>query len=96
MSTRIAQVESGIARVLSNAIHDMRDPRLPLVVTVEHVRVTTDLGYARVFVSSIGDNAEVLAALEHAKGFLQRQLAHELPMRRTPLLSFHDSSEKLF
>jgi ribosome-binding factor A len=95
MSTRTAQVEANIARVLSGVIHDMRDPRLPLVVTVEAVRVTADLGYARVFISSLGNNTEVLAALEHGKGFLQRQLAQELPMRRTPLLSFHDASETL-
>ncbi len=93
MSTRTSQVESGIARVLSGAIHDMQDPRLPLVVTVERVRITPDLLHARVFISSIGDTARVVEALEHARGHLQREIAHGMKLKRTPILEFHAVSD---
>jgi ribosome-binding factor A len=89
MSQRTSQVESGIARVLSGAIHDLQDPRLPLVVTVERVRITPDLLHARVFISSIGDTVKAVEALEHARGHLQREIAHVMKLKRTPLLEFH-------
>ena len=96
MNTKKTQIETSMARVLSRAIHDLQDPRLPLVVTVEGVRVTPDLLYAKVFVSSLGDNTQVLEVLGHAKGHLQHEIAVELRLRRTPQLSFHDASNVMF
>ena len=78
-------------RVLSDAIHDLRDPRIPVVVTIEAVRVSADLQHARVFVSALGDTGELLAALNHARGFLQARLAGDLNLRRTPNLAFYDA-----
>lgn len=88
MSNRTSQVEAAISRVLSEAMHDLNDPRVPLVVTVEAVRVTADLQQARVIVSAIGDVNQLVAALEHARGFLQHRVADELKLRRTPILAF--------
>lgn len=88
MSTRVAQVEAAVARVLSEAVHELRDPRIPLVVTIERVKVSADLQHAKVWVSALGDLEPVVAALEHAKGFLQRRLSAELNLRRTPALAF--------
>jgi ribosome-binding factor A len=88
MSQRIAQVEAAIERVLSRAIPELSDPRLPMIITIERVQITPDLLHARVFVSSLGDTEPVVAALNHAKGFLQRQIAHDIRLKRTPLLEF--------
>jgi ribosome-binding factor A len=93
VSTRTAQVEAAVTRVLSEAIHDLRDPRIPVVVTIEAVRVSADLQHARVYVSAIGDMTDLLAALEHARGFLHRRLAGELNLRRTPTLTFFEAGE---
>jgi ribosome-binding factor A len=92
MSQRTAQVESAISRVLSAAIPSLNDPRLPIIVTVERVRITPDLLHAKVAVSAMGEIAPVLEALNHAKGYLQRQVAGELRLKRTPLLEFIDGS----
>jgi ribosome-binding factor A len=92
VSQRVAQVESHVARVLAAAIPTLNDPRLPLIVTVERVRVTPDLLHARVAVSCIGEVAPVLEALNRAKGYLQRQIAAELRLKRTPLLEFVDGT----
>jgi ribosome-binding factor A len=89
MSQRTAQVEASIARALSSAIHELHDPRLPIIVTVERVRISADLLHAKVFISSIGDTGQAVEALDHAKGYLQRQIAAELKLKRTPLLEFH-------
>ncbi|MFN3266711.1 MAG: 30S ribosome-binding factor RbfA [Deinococcales bacterium] len=88
MSQRTAQIEAAIERVLARAIPELSDPRLPLIVTIERVQITPDLLHAKVFISSLDDVAPVVEALNHAKGFLQRQIAHEIRLKRTPLLEF--------
>jgi ribosome-binding factor A len=88
MSQRVAQVEAAIERVLSRAIPELSDPRLPIIVTIERVQITPDLLHARVYISSLGEIEPVVAALNHAKGFLQRQIAHDIRLKRTPLLEF--------
>jgi ribosome-binding factor A len=92
MSQRSSQVESTIARVLSNAIHELNDPRLPIVITIDRVQISTDLMNAKVFVSGLGEVAPMLEALNGAKGLLQRAIAREVRMKRTPLLEFLDAA----
>ncbi len=90
------QVEAQLARLLSSSIAELGDPRVPLVVTVERVTVTPDYGLARVYVSALGDVDGLLAALEHARGRLQREVAHSLKLRRTPVLEFYPAGEAPF
>jgi len=88
-----AQVEAQLARTLSGAIAELRDPRVPLVVTVERVSVTSDFGIARVYVSALGDMDGLMDALAHARGHLQRVVARAVKMRRTPMLEFYPVTE---
>jgi ribosome-binding factor A len=92
MSQRISQVEAVIARVLSNAIRELNDPRLPIIITIERVRISTDLINAKVFVSALGEVEPMLEALNGAKGLLQRAIAREVQLKRTPLLEFYDAT----
>jgi ribosome-binding factor A len=92
MSQRTSQVEAVIARVLSNAIRELSDPRLPIIITIERVRISTDLINAKVFVSAMGEITPVLEALNGAKGLLQRAIAREVQLKRTPLLEFLDAT----
>lgn len=68
----------------------MNDPRLGFV-TVTGVDLSPDLRHARVFVSILG-SAEAqsgsMEALAGAAGYLRRELAHRLNLRRTPDLQF--------
>ncbi|GAA5501495.1 ribosome-binding factor A [Deinococcus xinjiangensis] len=92
-----AQVQSQLTRVLSSAIAELRDPRIPLIVTVDHVNMTPDYGLARVYVSAIGaDMPALLEALTHARGHLQREVAQHVRMRRTPTLEFYDAAQARF
>jgi ribosome-binding factor A len=84
-------------------IPDLNDPRIPLIVTIERVRISADLQHAKVFVSTLKRNneaqssiADTVAALEHAKGYLQRRMANELDMRRTPTLTFYEATDLPF
>jgi len=69
----------------------MNDPRLGFV-TVTGVDLSQDLRHAKVFVSILGSEsarASSLEALSSAAGYLRRELAHRLNLRRTPDLQFH-------
>jgi ribosome-binding factor A len=85
------RVDEAMREVLSDAMaHDLKDPRIGFV-TVTDVRTSADLRHARVFVSVLGDEGrreQTLAGLQSAHGVLQRRVAAELKLKRTPTLSF--------
>jgi len=69
----------------------MNDPRLGFI-TITGVDLSKDLRHAAVFVSILGDEAarnRSMEGLASAAGYLRRQLAHSLNLRRTPDLRFH-------
>lgn len=76
-------------------LREARDPRLGQL-TITGVDVSPDLRQAKIFFSVLGDEAlvrEVQQALDHAAGYLRRELASRLQLRFAPSLTFrHDSS----
>jgi ribosome-binding factor A len=89
--SRHARIGAAIHHELTGILQGgMNDPRVGFV-TVTGVEMSGDLRRARVFLSILGDDAarqDSLAAIEHARGWLRRELAHRLNMRRTPELEF--------
>src|SRR5512136_2736503 len=70
---------------------EAKDPRLSVMVSVTRVSVSSDLHYAKVYVSVMGTEEEkkgLLAGLRAASSFLRRELASRLSLRYTPDLSF--------
>jgi ribosome-binding factor A len=90
-SDRMRRVDEAVRQVLSDAVaQDLQDPRIGFV-TMTSVKTSPDLRHARVYVSVLGDDAQrasTLAGLSSAHGALQRRLARELRMKRTPMLEF--------
>lgn len=90
-SERMRRVDEAVREVLSEAItQDLKDPRVGFV-TVTAVETSPDLRHARVFVSVLGDETKrklTLAGLRSAHGVLQRRVARELHLKRTPTLEF--------
>ena len=70
---------------------EMKDPRVRLA-SVSAVNVSPDLRQARVMVSAVGDDSArhgVVAALQHAEGYVRAQLGGRLENLRTiPHLHF--------
>jgi ribosome-binding factor A len=90
MSGRMRRVNESVRQVLSEAVGELKDPRIGFV-TVTGVETSPDLRHARVYVSVFGpeeSRQESLAGLEAAHGVLQARLARELRMKRTPQLAF--------
>lgn len=92
MAYRIERINNLIRREISELIqHQAKDPRLGAFVAVTEVSTSPDLKYAKVFVSCIGgkqEEQEVLKALTAATGFLRKELAKKIRIRRIPELGF--------
>ena len=93
MTHRIERVNNLIRREISELIQrQVKDPRLDSFVTVNQVTTSSDLKYAKVFVSCINGKQEeqkTLGVLNAAAGYLRTELAKNLRLRRIPELSFY-------
>jgi ribosome-binding factor A len=92
-SRRQERVNEQLRQEISAIVHrEMNDPRLSGVVSFTAVRVSPDLGAANVFFSVLGEQKsrdEALDALRNASGFVRRELAGRLVLKRTPSLTFY-------
>ena len=97
MAHRIERVNSLIRREISELIQrQVKDPRVDNSIAVTEVCTSSDLKYAKVFVSCLVSEEERLTTLNtlvSASGFFRRELSKRLKIRRIPELSFQwDSS----
>ena len=70
---------------------EVKDPRVSNFLSINRVEVTTDLGYAKVYVSSFLPDNQVekgVNGLNAAAGFIQREIAQKLRIRQFPKLQF--------
>ena len=93
MSHRIERVNTLIRKEVSELIqHEIRDPRLDEFVAITDVNTSTDLKYAKIFVSCLSGKEgkqKILGVLNAANGFLRSELARKVRLRHIPELSFH-------
>jgi len=71
-------------------LKELKDPRIGFV-SVTEVEVSGDLRYATVFFTVLGENKAVestIAALEHASGYVRREIANRLRLRYAPEIRF--------
>lgn len=92
MSTaRMRRVNEVIREVVGASIAgELQDPRIGFV-TVTAVDTSPDLRTAQVHVSVLGSERErtaTMAGLRAAHGVIQRSLAGQLHLKRTPTLTF--------
>lgn len=94
--SRSQRVAAQIQRELAELIQfEVKDPRVGLV-TVSAVEVSRDMAHAKVYITVLDAENGVegaLAALNHAAGFLRRELGKRMKLRVTPQLAFvYDAS----
>lgn len=100
MARRNARISSLLKREISKLLErTVNDPRLCGLISVTDVSLSSDLEYAKVFVSILGNDAdkrEVLKGFDAASGFLRKELASRLTLKCVPKLSFYcdDSIER--
>lgn len=95
----IARLQAQIQRRVAHCLQfELADPRASFV-TVVRVELNSDLSTAKVHYSVLGDEAEKSKAaqmLDHAKGFIRRQLGGVLRTKTLPELRwvYDDSVER--
>ena len=90
MSERMRRVNESVRQVLAETVPELKDPRIGLV-TVTGVDTASDLRHATVYVSVLGSARKrelSMVGLEAAHGVLQRRIAAEVRLKRTPQLTF--------
>ena len=90
-SNRIPRINDAIQKELSALLRTVKDPRVSEgMLTITHVDTTSDLRYARVYVSARNcpDEKGLLKGLKSAAGYLRRELGSRIDLRYTPELQF--------
>lgn len=95
--SRTQRIGEQIQRDLAQLIQfEVKDPRMGMV-TISHVKVAKDLGYADVYITvfPLGEQTQVqavsasLEVLRSAAGFLRHELSQRIKLRVMPQLRFH-------
>lgn len=88
----IERLREQIAREIATVIsRELRDPRVPEIVTVTELKLARDARNATVYVSIMGDDFEkqdALDALKNATPFIQRTVASRVVTKHFPHLIF--------
>jgi ribosome-binding factor A len=86
---RIDRLNEDVKRELSDIIRELKDPRLTGLVSVIRAEVSSDLSYAKVYVSVVGcDSGDAMKVIKNASGHIRHELASRLSIRKTPELKF--------
>lgn len=89
-NTRInGEVQKELSRIISREI---KDPRIHEMTSVTQVMVTQDLKECKAYISVLGDEqaqADTLAGLQSATGYIRRELARSINLRNTPEITFY-------
>lgn len=96
----IDRISEDIKREIISLMRELKDPRVNgKMLTVVNVAVSSDLSYAKVYVSAMEgiDTAKTACkGLTSAAGYIRRALGNNLHLRKSPELTFiaDDSIEK--
>lgn len=88
---RIDRVSEDIKREIIAIMRELKDPRIQGMLTVVRVEVSSDLSFAKVYVSAMeGLETAQLAVrgLTSATGYVRREVGSRLHLRKTPELKF--------
>jgi ribosome-binding factor A len=92
-SKRSEQLEKYLKREINKVIYrEINDPRIKFI-TITKIQVSSDLKYAKIFVSTFNDNDEdrqklALEGLEHATKFIRGEIGKDLKLRFIPEIIF--------
>jgi len=90
-SNRIGRINDEIQKELASLFRTVKDPRVSeCMLTITHVDTTSDLRYARVYVSALNcpDEKGLLKGLKSCAGYLRHELGGKIDLRYTPELQF--------
>ena len=90
-NNRINRIDEKYKKELSNIIdRELKDTNITGLISVTKVKVTTDLKYAKVYVSILGSKnlKDTTDGLKNASGYIRTELAKRINLRNTPEIIF--------
>ena len=91
-STKSNRINSEVQREMSQIIREeIKDPRVHPLTSVMAAEVTTDLKYAKIYISVFGSEEEkekTMEGLKKSASFARKQLARRMNLRNTPEITF--------
>jgi len=89
MSVKIDRLNNMFVEEISKIIHEEIKDKDIGFVTITDARITNDLSFAKVYITSLDDNREkVLNALNKASGFVRSLLCDRVKIRKMPEIHF--------
>jgi len=86
---RTDRIAATIQRKLAEIIpKEIKDPRLGTMVSISAVKVTADLGHAKIYFTTLADPTLTTSILNGAAGYLRTALARTITFRTVPQLRF--------
>ncbi len=97
-NNRIGRIDEEYRKELSQIIsYDLKNPNITGMISVTKVKVTTDLKYAKVYISILNckNIKDTMEGLKKSAGYIRSELAKRINLRNTPELIFEidDSME---
>ena len=95
---RLGRIDEEYRKELSQIIgYELKNPNVTGLISVTRVRVTSDLKFAKVYVSILNSKniKNTLVGLKKSSGYIRTELAKRVNLRNTPELIFEldDSME---
>ena len=88
---RLGRIDEEYKKELSQIIgYELKNPNVTGLISVTKVKVTSDLKYAKVYVSVLNSKniKDTLAGLKKSSGYIRSELAKRINLRNTPELIF--------
>jgi ribosome-binding factor A len=91
-SVKNTRINGEVQKVLAEIIRgDIKDPRISPWTSVVAVEVAPDLKSCKAWISVLGGEEareSTLEGLKSAEGYIRKQLAREINLRNTPVITF--------
>ena len=89
MSVKIDRLNNMFVEEISKIIHEEIKDKDISFVTVTDAKITNDLSFAKIYITSLDDNREkVLNALNKASSFIRTMLCDRVKIRKMPEIHF--------
>lgn len=90
-NNRFNRIDEELKKEISNIISfKLKNPNITGMISVTKVKVTTDLKFAKVYVSILNSKnlKDTLAGLKKSSGFIRTEVAKRINLRTTPEIIF--------
>lgn len=88
---KMERLGEDVQRELTAIFRTLKDPRIDPLITIVKAELTNDQSYCKVYVSSVEGMERAkqsVKGLESGAGYIRRELAQRMDMRRSPELKF--------